>query len=436
MTRRNSHDRRRSLLLSISKFAGGNLVAHFLTVASGFLLARAVGPEVLGLLASITLVLGYVPWLLMGTGNGIAREVPFCLGKQQKERALDLAAAGGAWSLWVASISTVILLGVAVWQAFRGRWDLATGWAVTALGAWVAIFGQYYLQFTYRTAREFGRLAQVQVTQGVLGLMLVVPVFYLGFFGLCLRQFVMALAKIGQLWHWRPLRVRPSWSTPDLRQLMKVGLPIMFVGQLSAWWSTLNDTLVLTQLDKVNLGLNVLVVMGARPLLILIRAVNGVVYPHMTSEYARTGDLREALRIAVLPVCLLFPLVVILVIVTWLLAPPLVAWLLPKYLAAVPALQWSLLALLPMSFTSFNSVFAVVGRMTPYAAAMVAGVVIYVIALHFLLKARRDLVSFAQAMLIGRISFLLLSFVFAWHLAASTGGRAGPTAPAVSEPLG
>lgn len=423
---------RRTLLATIAKFAGGNLVGNALTIISGLLLARYVGPEVLGLFTSLALVQGYAPWLLLGTGNGLGREIPYALGQERRDRALALAAAAGAWTLWVANVCAAVLLGLAVVQGLQARWDLAWGWLVQAVAVWGLLYCANYLQFMYRTAGDFGRLSQIQITQGVVGLATVPVAALLGFFGVCLRALFLALAQMAQLWHWRPFRVRPNWSAPDLWHLMKVGLPIMFVGQLSVWWGTLNNTLVLYQLDHVQLGLNAVVTLGTGPFMILVRAVSSVVYPQMTQEFARTGDLRQALRVAALPAFVLLPLMGVLVAIGWWLMPRVIPPLLPKYAAAVPALQWNLLVLLPYSLNSFNNIFAASNRMLPYALALVGGVLAYLAALFWLLESRKDLVTFAQAMVIGRTFFLLLSFAcIGWLvIRASCPTSSSPEVPA------
>lgn len=424
--------RGRALLWTISKFAAGNLVGNALTILSGLLLARYVGPEVLGLFASLTLVQGYAPWLLLGTGNGLGREIPFALGQGRRDRAEALAAAAGAWTQGVAGVCAAALLGVAAWQMFQGHWDLAFGWLVQAVAVWGLLFCANYLQFMYRTGGDFGRLSQIQVTQGVVGLATVPVAALLGFFGVCLRALALALAQMVQLWHWRPFKVRPAWSTPEVLHLMKVGLPIMFVGQLSVWWGTLNNTLVLAHLDHVQLGLNAVVTLGVGPFMILVRAVSSVVYPQMTQEFARTGDLRQALRVAALPAFILVPLMVGLVALGWWLMPRVIPLLLPKYAAAVPALQWNLLVLLPYSLNSFNNIFAASRRMTPYAASLIGGVLAYLAALYGWPGMRQDLVGFAQAMVIGRTCFLFLSFAcIAWLIARDRRVKPVATTPPV-----
>lgn len=400
----------RGLLWTISKFAGGNLVATALNMGAGLVTARLVGPAVLGLFNSLGLVAGYAPWLMLGVGNGLGRELPYWMGKGEPERARSLAAVAQAWALAVAGLTAVVLVGVAVVQAFRGRWDLVAGWIAQALAVWVLLFSTLYLRFTYRSGRDFPRLAQINMTQGVLNLGLVWLAALWGFYGLCVKAVVMAGAQLAQFWRWRPLRVRPAWSTSQFVQLLKVGVPIMLVGQLSAWWGTLNDTLILAYFDSVSLGLYALVSLGTKPLGIFGDAVSSVVYPHMTAEYGRTGNLRQSLRIATVPVLVLLPMNAGLIGLGWWLAPVLVPWLLPQYTAAVPALQWNLLVWLPQSFRSYNNVFMATGRMLPYFLCLIGGMLAYLVALHLILPQRRDLVAFAQAMVIGRTVFMLLSF--------------------------
>lgn len=399
----------RGLLWTISTFATGNLVATALNMGAGLVTARLVGPAVLGLFNSLGLVAGYAPWLMLGVGNGLGRELPYWIGKAELERARHLAAVAQAWALAVASFTAVVLAGVAVVQVFRGRGDLVVGWIAQAFAVWVLLFSTLYLRFTYRSKRDFPRLAQINMTQGVLNLGLVWLAVVWGFYGLCVKAVVMAGAQLAQFWRWRPLRVRTAWSTPLFVQLLKVGLPIMLVGQLSAWWGTLNDTLILGYFDSVSLGLYALVSLGTRPLGIFSNAVSSVVYPQMTAEFGRTGNLRQSLRIATVPVLVLLPMNIALIGLGWWLAPVLVPWLLPQYTAAIPALQWNLLVFLPQTFRSYNNVFMATGRMLPYFLCLVGGMLAYLVALHLILPHRRDLVAFAQAMVIGQTVFMLLS---------------------------
>jgi O-antigen/teichoic acid export membrane protein len=421
----------RKLLTTISKFAGGNLVATVMNMLAGFLTARLVGPAVLGLFNSIGLVAGYAPWLMLGVGNGLGRELPYWMGKGDPDRARNLTAVAQAWAMAMATLSAAALAGIALWQAFRGRWDLAVGWAANAFGIWVLLFSTLYLRFTFRSSLDFPRLAKINMTQGVLSLFLVWLAALWGFYGLCVRAVVMTGAQLAQFWHWRPLKVRAVWSTPQFFHLLKVGTPIMLVGQLSAWWGTLNDTLILAYFDSVNLGLYALVSLGTKPLGIFGEAVSSVVYPHMTSEFGRTGNVRQSLRIATVPVLVLLPLNVVLIGLGWWLAPVLVPLLLPQYTAAIPALQWNLLIWLPLSFRSYNNVFMATGRMVPYFLCLVGGMLAYLAALHLILEARRDLVAYAQAMVVGRTVFMLLCF---GYIAVMLGGERKSAAPASETP--
>ena len=401
---------RRLLLTTIAKFASGNLVALGMTLVGGFLSARAVGPEVLGLFGSIALVAGYVPWLMLGAANGLGRELPYWMGKGDPKRVESVAATANAWALWVATACAGAMLCVGLWQLFRGRVDLACGWAAQAFMVWVLLYGMNYLRFTYRRPSDFIALSKIKITQATVNLATVAGVFLWGFYGLCIRGVLTAATNMAMLWRWRPVPVRPRWERKEFVHLIKVGFPIMFVGQLYAWWAVLNNTVLLSVLGVMGLGLNSLVMMSNAVGLIFPQAVGQVVYPQMTAEYARSGNLRSVLRIAALPAAILLPLMAAIVAAGWFATPYVIKFLLPKYTEAIPAVQWNLLTWLPLSVGSFNNVFASVGRMSLYMAAIVGGMAVYLVFLWWMLGTRKDLVVFAQSMLVGRLAFMAFSF--------------------------
>ncbi len=91
-----------------------------LRLIGGVLLGRLVAPSTLGLFAGIGLALGYAPLLQLGILNGLNRELPYFVGKGDRERVKELAAAAQAWALLVGAAVFVALTGVAVWQLAEG----------------------------------------------------------------------------------------------------------------------------------------------------------------------------------------------------------------------------------------------------------------------------------------------------------------------------
>ena len=190
-------------------FTGSNLVSMGLRILGGFLVARFTEPATLGLYNSLGLVLSYSPFLLLGISNGMNRELPFYYGKGDTAKAKDLAATAQAWALVVSSTLAAILLGLAGYYAVKGSWLLSVGWAVQAFSAIVILYGQFYLEMTFRTRSEFVRISMIYVIQQTIGLISVPLVWVADFFGLCARGALMGISYLGLLWHWRPLRIKP-----------------------------------------------------------------------------------------------------------------------------------------------------------------------------------------------------------------------------------
>ena len=83
------------MLFLVGSLAVGNYVALGLRMIGGVLQGRFVAPATLGLFAGIGLVMSYAPFLQLGILNGLNRELPYFIGKGDRQRVNELAAA--AW---------------------------------------------------------------------------------------------------------------------------------------------------------------------------------------------------------------------------------------------------------------------------------------------------------------------------------------------------
>jgi O-antigen/teichoic acid export membrane protein len=400
-----------SLGLLTAIFAGGNFLSTLLRMAGGLLTARVVEPAVLGLFNGMGLVLGYAPFLQLGILNGLNRELPYYAGQGDQRRVHELAAAAQAWALAVGGLVALGLLGVSVWQVWQGDLTQAAGWATYAVGALVLFYGQYYLQITYRTRHDFARLALIQVGQNGAALVLVLLVWWLSFYGLCLRSLVVGAVFIGLLWRWRPVRVNPSWRWADLKHLLKIGAPIFGVGQLYAWWAVLDSTLVLKYLGVEGLGLYALALMAGPAMQMLPDALSQITYPRMAEQYGRNRRVNDLCQLVQRPILWMALAMVPLVIVAWLAVPALIDFFLPKYAGGIAAAQWSLVAAGLMSLAPICNTFNVVKRQDLYVVAIALGIAAYFGALLWFTRQEVSLAAFPQAMVVGKIVFLGLSYL-------------------------
>jgi O-antigen/teichoic acid export membrane protein len=401
-----------SLAYLISALAGGNVLSTVLRMAGGIVVARLLLPAALGLFDGIGLVLGYARFLQLGIFNGLNRELPYFVGKGDRVRVNELAAAAQAWFIGLGGLVGLALLGVAAWHEVHGQLERASGWATHAAAAVILFYGTMYLQATYRTAHDFARLSVANVLQNSLALLLAVLVWLLGFQGLCLRATLAAVVPLVLLHYWRPIRVKPQWSLRHLKHLCLIGLPIFGVGELYMYWTTLEGTLVFNYLGQAQMGLYRMVVTAGSTIELVPIAVSQVIYPRMAQEFGRTGQVRGLLRPTVKPMFLAAAGVAPLIVLGWFLAGPLTRLVVPNYVAAVPAMRWSLLPPLVSCFLPIHNVYNVVRRQGLYCAAIVCGMAAYLGCLVLFTRTGVSLAAFPQAMLVGRMVHVLMAYLF------------------------
>lgn len=417
-----------SMFYLAGSLASGNVVSLVLRMVGGILQARFVPPATLGLFNGIGLVLGYAPFLHLGIADGLNRELPYHVGKGDRQRVEELAAAAQAWALLVGGTLCLALLGVAGWQLAHGEPWKAAGWFTNAILAVSLFFNNGYLQMTYRSSHDFARLALVGVVESSAGLMLLVLVALLNFYGLCLRALITAAVSTAFLFYWRPVRVGPKWNIQHLKHLLIIGAPILGVGILYSWWGVINSTLVLRFAGTEGMGLYSMVLVASAALEVIPLAVSQVVYPRMAERHGRGDSVHELVRIARKPILMTVGGLIPVVTVAWWLVGPAVQLVVPAYAAAVPAMKWGLLLPLVGSLGAVNVIFNVLRRQDLYVVAIVLGIAANGGSLMWLIREKVTLPAFPQAMLIGRAVYMLLCYVAIAHLWHRGRGDGAPVA--------
>lgn len=411
----------------IAIFAGGNIISAVLRTLGGVLTARFVAPEVLGFFNGAGLLLAYAPTLFLGVISGLGREIPYQRGRGRADYAAELAAAAQVWALGAAALVSLVALGMALRYALQGNVGGTVVWVTNAATAVLLLYGQFYLEATFRTAGEFARLSVVNVAQSVLSLALVPLIAVTGLYGLCARQLTVAALNWALLWRSRPIRVGPCWRWSHVVHLQKIGLPIFAVGELWRLWTVLDQTLVLAQVGHRALGLYALATMTSAPLFLLVNSVSQIIYPRMSERYGRTHRLRDLYTMCVRPTLGLTAVVVPGVVAGWFLLPPVARAIVPQYVEGIPAAQWALLAQGVLALRPPVNILNVVRRQDLALAGVIAGVIAYVAALFLLQQAGpRSLVHFPQAMLVGNTAYLATNYLFLSFLSRR------PTPPAAT----
>jgi len=382
-----------------------------LTAIGGLLVARFLGPEETGSFRAFTIPLTYLIFLHLGTWDGLWRQIPYYIGKEMPERVEALASSAGAFNLFVSVGVSFGFICCAVYSLVHYDFYGVFGWLSQAFFCWGVFYGGY-LTSTYRTLNHFVTLARIQVVQAVLtfGMVFILP--FLKFYGLCARAAFPSFLAVWFYHRHRPLKVSYRFNAKALRELIKIGLPFSFWGNLeTSIWIATESALVLSLSGVSALGLFSVaaVIRGAANALPM--STLQVLMPRVVTNLARDGSVRNANeRVIWLTAGLMGFMILLVVTGSWLL-DLFVPYFIPKYIAGIPVMKVCLwFSVVQAAFLPMNTLFAT-GRSWLYGRSVIAGLVIFPLATYLLYPVIGGLLAVAVGSLLGRAARTLAAYV-------------------------
>ncbi len=396
---------------SVLALLSSNITASVLAAVGGLLVARFIGPEVNGSFNAYTIPLRYLVFLHLGTWDGLWRQIPYYVGMGMPERVDALASAAGAFNLFLSIVvSCGFLLGAAYSLAHHDLYGVA-GWLSQVLCCWGIFYGGY-LTSTYRTLHHFVTLSRIQVYQTLLNFGMVFSLPFIGFYGLCARVGFPAFLSVWLYHRSRPLEVNYRFDKKAFWELIRIGLPFSFWGNLyTSVWTATESALVLSLAGISDLGLFSVAIVMAGALNSLPNAIWQVLTPRVVTNLAREGSVRSANARIVWVTAGLTGFMILLACAGSFLLDILVPHLIPKYVAGIPVMKVCLwFPVIQAAFLPMNTLFAT-GRQWLYGRGVIAGIIVFAIATYLLLPAIGGLLAVAAGSLLGRAARTIAGYL-------------------------
>ena len=203
----------------------------------------------------------------------------------------------------------------------------------------------------------------------------------------------------------------PELKFEHVKHLLVIGFPIFVVGEMFNWWRLLEGTLVLLDLGTVSMGLYQMMLVVDASADLVPAAVGQVIYPRMAEHYGRHHDVWALFRMSHKPTLACAAGMLPLIVLGWFLADPLTHLIAPKYVGAIEAMKWGLVASYVFSFSMVITIFNVVRRQEVYGIIIGISMGVYFVTLRYLTRDGATLVAFAQAMIVGRVVFVVLGYL-------------------------
>ena len=323
------------VLGDVSLIAVGGYVSTGLQLVRGLVLATLLGPQGLGTVAFVGMVLAYAQYADLGIAEAVRREIPLSLGAGRGDEAPVWRgyAIGG-------KLLTGAVLGLAICLYVVVAWgDLSSDLRFGLLTAAVIVSLQGVTtaqQVVFGAQQQFGRAAALMVIVAGANLAAVfafVPLWgVMGAFAGQLMAFALAFVAAFVLGGWLP---RVGLDLRRLRHLLSVGLPLIALNFMGFNLIYLDQLMVVTLLDTTALGVYSIVLYTGAALYLLPGAVAGSVGPRLLKRYGRSGTIESIRRLTWLPADAMAAVMPLVCALAWIVVPALIVWLLPDFSSAI-----------------------------------------------------------------------------------------------------
>lgn len=368
------------------------------------MLARTLGPEIMGTWQTAILVASYASLFTLGVINGMGRDVPFFRG------ACDMLSVKETISttFWItagASILTGLFILTAMMLAEPAKW-LVFGGLLLVARAFNA-FGRILL----RSFQDFRRLGLHEGLSGFLLLAATVTTFANPNLAVAVFGYAFALTILFPFWIHRIALTHFQHRT--YFRLLSVGTPIMLAGTLFSLLTAVDRLVILATMSQHDLGLYTPVIAALNLALLGPSIVSTYVYPRLGKEYGRVKKL-ECLRPFIRRMMHLNTAISVFIAASGLVVLNLIIipWILPEYSEAKCPVAITLLASIPLGFAmSFGDFFNVIGCHLKYLRNIFLAILINAITGFVLVQyANMGLTGVAIGSFASTLSFAALQY--------------------------
>lgn len=388
--------RGREVFKQISLYATASYVTQFLAVIAGILSRNFLGPYLMGIWATIQLVISYCEYSGLGIDAALSREYPFCIGKGDKtgaDRIRDFVASFGLVSAVVACLAVV------VYVIFWGRsWPAYLFWGLLAVPVLLIPQRLSNLMVCWlRASKQFGLASAQIVLSGFVNLLLIILLAsWLKFTGFLIAMILSCCFNVVFLLKKSDFHFVFRMNREVLR-LIGFGLPLLILAVLFDLLRSVDKILVIRYLGFEQMGIYGVATMAAVLVAKIPDSMVIVLIPHFHEKFGereQAQDLRKLVDRSALAYSLIMTLVIG---IAWVLSVPFVACFLPKFTAAVPAMKLLLLSTYFFAlFYPYSNFLIAVKRHLFLFPIIAASLLIQVVLTFWVIKAGFGLIGVAR----------------------------------------
>ncbi len=351
----------------ILTFFSANIIGIIAQTVSGLLVARMILPEDMGLLNTASIAMTFIPFVLLGTNNGLNRQLPFLIGQGKSNEVEALRNTAFSWSLCVSIVILIIISSIGIHYQMLGKKELALSFYA------VAISGSFFplttiIEVTFRTAGDFIRLSKIKLAGSLFAILTIPIVYYFGYNGLLIRSVLITAFSLLVLYIYKTNVLQVQFHKEQFFTLLKIGIPIFFWAYIYSVFIGLDKVFIANYFSEREMGLFTPAIQVTAGISVLPNSIFQVIYPRLCQRYGETGTIRSMMKLVMVPIkYLAFGLVPIFALAIYL-VDPFIRIVLPNYVDGIATAQWAIVAVYFRCLSGGQDVLTVISKLNYYGA--------------------------------------------------------------------
>lgn len=334
-------------------FSSSTMLVSIAAMVANILIIAWVEPAQLGIWNTIIVLKTYVLLMNLGVSNGLNRELPFALGRNNRRLAKKMAETALFISLLTSILSFVTLVFVSL---FVVEQELQLSLFILAIITALNFINIYY-STTFRTNQAFLLLSKINIVLFFVELITIsLPLKY-GYDGFLIRIFSIDAIKMALFLVFQPFPVKPKFTKKIFCYLLKTGIPLFISAYLSGVAETFKRVILksVSSFEVVGLFSPALAIYTVNNL--LPRILGQFIFPKLNYGLGQGATVEELWKknmvFSLANMAMMLPVIVI----GWFVIPHMVQWFFPKYTSGIYPAQIALLSGIFVPFAMLMNLF-------------------------------------------------------------------------------
>lgn len=311
-----------------------NQITQVIAIVAGILTRNFLGPVQMGMWATLQMALQYSAYSSLGTTQGITREIPYYLGKQNQGKADEIKNLVSSFQ-----VLTAVIAALAIWSCafiFKNKLPIPIFYGLLGIGLLIVLERiNGFLIALLRAYKELKLISKQLVASAIVNLVLVGGLTY--FFKLYGFVAAMALSYVFNILYNRyhfDFKLQFLLSRKIL-EIVYFGFPLMLLSVLETFLKGIDKIMMVKMLGFEALGLYTVALMASNFLSSLPNAVAVIIIPHFEEKYGERDSISDLTRYTEQTASALAKVLPLVIGAAWILMPVFVHFLLPQYTSGI-----------------------------------------------------------------------------------------------------